>query len=389
MTFKTIIIAILVSVSIAASAQQEEVQVDIVEQQTPVVLISIDGFAFYYLQKFKPKTLLKLIDRGTTNSGLQPVYPSKTFPNHISMITGKYPNEHGIVHNTFYHRELNAQYYKGAAEKEPAWLTAEPIWSIAEKQNIKTGVYFWPESFATRVAVPSYNFYYDSGVDNKKRLDQILFWLRMPADQKPGFMATYFSSVDTAGHLYGPESEEVKLEIEKLDNLLGDFVDALDQEFNNEVNLIIVSDHGMVSAGEPSAVYWQDIISAETLERLTNVTNGQTQLLLYGDSKTILDARSQLLRASERENKTLYDVYLAREFPKHWHMEKETPQRPDLIVDARPPYTFINTNGYVQLATHGYDGNQYIGLDAIFIGYGPDFKARHKVDKFEVTTILS
>ena len=78
--------------------------------KTPLVLLSIDGFAQRYIEQYQPDTLISLIENGTSAKALLPVYPSKTFPNHLSIITGRYPANHGIIPVSYTHLTLPTIY---------------------------------------------------------------------------------------------------------------------------------------------------------------------------------------------------------------------------------------------------------------------------------------
>jgi len=165
------------------------------KSDTPtVILLSIDGFSYEYLEQYKPPNLLALANSGTV-AELLPVYPSKTFPNHLSIITGSYPINHGISNNSFYNPTLGKKYIKGAGKKNPAWLTAEPFWYVAMQQDIKAAVYFWPESEVVG-KTPTYNIPFNKKDSNKARFTQIIKWLELPAADRPRFIASYFSTVD-------------------------------------------------------------------------------------------------------------------------------------------------------------------------------------------------
>jgi len=246
--------------------------------EIPVILISIDGFANNYLDIYPTKNLHKIINNGLKAKALLPIFPSKTFPNHLSIITGVYPQKHGIIHNKFYNRSLDKIYHLGAGKEEPRWLSSPPLWTIVEQHNIKSGVYFWPESEAeVQGVLPTYNFSYNKKTPNVDRINQIIQWLTLPQDKKPQFIASYFSIVDTAGHRYGRNSPELAQAIKEIDDLIGILLTKLESELNNQVNLIIVSDHGMVQLNKDSNIMWQQV--TDNVKDI-RIVNGQTQLLI-------------------------------------------------------------------------------------------------------------
>jgi len=342
--------------------------------KTPLILLSIDGFSNNYLSQFKPKNILSLANEGVVADALLPVFPSKTFPNHLSIITGRYPAQHGIVHNRFYHRNLDKYYHLGAAEGEAVWLTAKPLWELAEKNNITSAIYFWPESQANISGKSAtYNMPYKHETPNKQRFDKILAWLNLPIQQRPEFIMGYFSTIDSAGHSFGENSIEVQEAINDFDKLLGDFLAKIDEP----INIVLVSDHGMTAAN--NAIKWQQYI---TENKNLVISNGGTQLYLYAKNLAALnDARSQV-KKMPKDNK-VFTVHQKNNFPKHWRFIKNSPVMPDIILNAIPPHIFANKNGHISKATHGYDPQLTKDLEAIFIANGPAFKNNVQVGSFE------
>lgn len=346
--------------------------------QTPVILISIDGFARDYLDQYPTKNLHKLMEAGLTADALLPIFPSKTFPNHLSIITGVYPAKHGIIHNSFYNRLLKKNYSLGDGRKNSAWLTARPLWTIVEQNNQKSAVYFWPESEAkVQGVLPSYNFSYNKNTPNINRVNQIIDWLKLPKAKRPQFIAGYFSIVDTAGHRYGRNSSELAKAIKEVDDLVGTLTTRLKNELDDDVNIIIVSDHGMVQLNEKSNINWK-------LPTLDNddvkVINGQTQLLIYSENKQLL---TKLETEYKKNSQGKYEVYNSNNFPESWHWNKEHNSIPDLILDANIPYVFKSSKSYLSKATHGFNAKKSNDLNAIFIAKGVNFKKNVTIKAFE------
>jgi len=354
--------------------------------QNTVVLLSIDGFSNRYLQDYLPQNILKMAKEGVRAEALLPVFPTKTFPNHISMVTGVYPAKHGIIHNKFYDPLRQKTYYVGAGKHDASWLKAEPIWTIAEKQGIKSATYFWPESEAKISGVrPSYYFPYDKAASNQTRIDQILNWLKLPSEERPYFLAAYFSTVDDAGHSFGTESTELRDAIEQLDQNIGELNRRIATEIEYGVDIILVSDHGMTAAGAKNTIAWAGLFNSEGIK----VINGQTQLFLYfSDKARINDTRSQLM-SGQNENSPQYQVFQKGNFPPKWHFDSELAVIPDIIVNAFPPFTFTDSQSYGGKATHGYDARHDKNLDAIFIAKGPSFQRNKVIPPFENINIFA
>ena len=353
--------------------------------KTPLVLLSIDGFAQRYITEYKPKTLMNLMEQGTSAKALLPVYPSKTFPNHLSIITGNYPINHGIVHNSFYNRDIDKVYKLGDGKNDYRWLTAAPLWYINEMQGNKSAIYFWSESETpVNNQMASYFYPYKHFTPNKQRLDQILSWLRLPETERPNFIAGYFASIDDAGHKYGENSPQLIRAIKELDDLLANFVTQINQEFNGQVNLVIVSDHGMTKIEKHHVIDWQHNIVGSV-----KAINGSTQLYLYSDDETELKQSVNLFNNNRTNaNKPSYHVYQFADFPSHWRLTNKTTAVPNAIVEATPSYIFRSNKHYDTTETHGYDPKLNRDLDAIFIATGPAFTEIKSIEPFENIHIL-
>ena len=361
------------------------------ETKPIVVLLSIDGFAYEYLKIHQPPNLLSLVKQGVV-AKLNPVYPSKTFPNHVSIITGSYPLTHGIINNKFYHPILAEQYFKGAGKQNSSWLKTDPFWTVAEKQGIKTAVYFWPESEAIGKS-PTYNIPFNKTDSNKARFVQILKWLKLPIEQRPQFIASYFSSVDSAGHVFGPNSKELSAAIKEIDDLIGDFSASLKNEISHDVKIIIVSDHGMVETDSTKVIKPSMLFDAQISKLIKNkslvISSNDTQLLLYftnpdTNHKTIAQVKRKL--AKNADNKGLFSIYAKGGYPKHWHLNKNSKLVPDIIIEAIPPAVFVRENfnpKYLGKGTHGYDAINEKNLAGIFIAAGKGVSKGITIKPFE------
>src|SRR5271167_3792636 len=167
-----------------------------------VVLVSLDGFRYDYAKKYDAKNLLSFAKQGASApDGMVPAYPSITFPNHYTLVTGLYPEHHGIVANSFYDpaRKESYAYTDPKAATDGTWYGGTPLWVLAEKQGMRAASFFWPGSEAEiQGKRPSYYLTFDDKFPDEKRVDQIIAWLRLPPGQRPHFITLYYSNVDHA-----------------------------------------------------------------------------------------------------------------------------------------------------------------------------------------------
>ena len=171
----------------------------------------MDGFRWDYFDKTATPNFDEIIRGGSKAAALIPVFPTKTFPNHISIVTGKYPENHGIIANRMYDPVFNEYYYIGEGSKpvlDGKWYEAEPIWVTVEKAGLKSMTMFWPASEAEIMGYrPTEYFVYNGSIKHDDRINQVLKWLDYPANKRPTFISLYFSHTDSYGHRYGPDSE--------------------------------------------------------------------------------------------------------------------------------------------------------------------------------------
>ncbi len=234
-----------------------------------VILISIDGMRWDYLDRYSPPHLVQLAREGTRLSQLIPTFPTKTYPNHYTLVTGLRVERHGIVGNEMFDPEMG-RFFRlpdRAAVTDPRWWGGEPIWITAMKQGRSTASMFWPGSdVKIHGQQPTYWYHYDHDKPHAERVNQVLAWLDLPEAERPALITTYFAAVDDAGHNFGPLAEETRLALLDVDRSIGDLLAGLRaRHLQDSVTLLIVSDHGMAEISENQIVYLDDALPRELL----------------------------------------------------------------------------------------------------------------------------
>jgi len=350
--------------------------------QQAVILISLDGFRWDYPDKFPAPNLQQLAKNGVRAKAMIPAFPTKTFPNHYTIVTGLYPAHHGIVANTMYDPEFDAKFSLSNrdAVSDGRWWEGEPLWVTAEKQNQRSGILFWPGSEAKIAGVrPTHWKVYDDDFPNPARVDTVLAWLDLPAKRRPTFLTLYFSDVDNAGHHHSPDSPEVKNAIQDVDQLLGRLMDGLKARgIKNRVNLVIVSDHGMTPVTPDRVIYLDDYLDLNKV----NIV----------DWNPVVAVRPREMNEDEIYHKLAnahpnLQVYRKHEIPARFHYQNHRRIAP-IIGIADDGWT-ISRHGMRNTAErlhttgeHGYD-NQLAVMRAIFIAHGPAFKSGLVVEPFQ------
>lgn len=368
----------LVSLNSAASPTQQE---------QSVLLISVDGFAQNYLHRYKAPTLHQLAKRGVTAAAMQPAFPTKTFPNHYSIATGLYPAHHGIVENNIYDAEFDAVFRMSKAEevRNGRWWLGEPVWVTAEKQGVKTGTYFFPGSEAAIKGIrPALWKAYDGSISNTDRVQSVLAWLDLPQATRPRFLTLYFSSVDDAGHAYGPDSEQVAAAIADVDQALALLVAGLKQrDLLHRMNLILVSDHGMVKVPQHQVIELDQLFDEKRAALVLWTPEIVSIFPKAGELESIYQQLKTSLPAAAR-------VYKKAELPERWHYQHSKRIAPLLVV-PEPGWRLMQKHKHQQwlaqpgrsevTGSHGYDNNSP-EMQAIFIGHGPVFQPGRQIPAF-------
>ena len=350
-----------------------------------VILISLDGWRWDYAQKYPAPTLTRLMKQGVSGA-LIPSFPSKTFPNHYTIVTGLYPGHHGIIANSIKDpatgRRLTMSNRKEV--QDPMWWGGEPIWVTIQKAGQLAAPFFWPGSEAPIMGQPArYWKPFDERLGANKRVDQVLQWLDLPSDQRPTFLTLYFSDVDSAGHDFGPDSRAVADATRRLDRYLNRLMRGLERrQLQDRVNLVIVSDHGMSESTTSRVVILDDYLSLDGID----IVDLNPTLGLFPPA----GGEDAVYRALANAHPRL-KVFRKAETPAHWHY-RDHPRIPPIVgvVDEgwqilrRSTFNNLIAKGeHGPIGVHGYDAMEAMSMRGIFVAAGPAFKVGATVPPFE------
>ena len=347
-----------------------------------VILISFDGFRWDYVNRGITPNLQKMIDNGVCALSLRPSFPSKTFPNHYSIISGMYPENHGIISNSFTDPFTGEAYKLGdtVSVRDAKWYRSEAFWETAERQGIKTASYFWPGSeVTTEYRHPTYYKKYEHNKPYKERIDTVAKWLSLPEKERPHFITLYFDAADTYGHKFGPNSPELNKAVAGLDSLVFYLKKNIEETLLTEsINIIIASDHGMTEISP------QRIIDVSKFIDVTEVEISDGGPFMMIGTKTNGDSVYQSLK----NNLTNCSVYKKEEIPDYYHFSKN-PFIKDILIIADMGWSLENGEGNkneYRKGAHGYSNHQ-TDMHGIFIAEGKKFKNNFKSGTFWNTDI--
>lgn len=342
----------------------------------PLILISIDGFRWDYLQRYAAPALRQLAAQGVQARRLTPAYPSKTFPNHYTLVTGLYPARHGIVGNGFYDPVTGETFgmRKPESNTDPRWWGGEPVWITAEKQGVRSGCYFWPGSEAAHDGVrPSLWLPFNDTVPSTDRVDGILHWLEKPAAERPRFVTLYFSAVDHAGHKHGPDSSDLQPAITEVDDAIARLLTGLTRlGLRKQVNLVIVSDHGMSPTSPERVIFLEDLVDVNSIEIEATGTYAGVR------PKPGTRTAAELAAALRAKAPPQLQVYERGKLPPRFHFDHNDRIPAVLLVPDDQWCVEQKTGWPARAATynrgnHGWDPATP-NMGALFIANGPAFR---------------
>jgi predicted AlkP superfamily pyrophosphatase or phosphodiesterase len=234
-----------------------------------LILISFDGFRWDYIERGESPHLQALAARGVRSKGLIPSFPSFTYPNHYTIVTGLYPSHHGIVANNIADPEWPERFSMSSrTSRDARWWGGEPIWVTAMRRGMRAASVFWPGS-ETPVGGAWLNEWvaFDDEMPNVDRVNHVLDWLAWPAADRPSMLSLYFSETDHVGHDYGPDTPEILEAIRHEDAALGLLESGLRQlNLLDRTTLVAVSDHGMAPLSDRRVIFLDDYIDLSRVD---------------------------------------------------------------------------------------------------------------------------
>ncbi|KAI6098123.1 nucleotide pyrophosphatase [Pisolithus sp. B1] len=366
-----------------------------------VILVSIDGLRADYLDRGLTPHLLDISKQGIRAEYMKPVFPTLTFPNHWSLMTGLYPESHGIVANSFWDPVSNSMfmYNHPEASFNASWWLGEPMWETAEQAGLKTANLMWPGPPVTSSGFsPTYYVPWRDRVPLEEKLDQIFKWVDMDVEGRPDLIVAYEPSLDQAGHAHGPMSKEVNETLRSVDRFAHSLHhEVLARNLSDIADVIFVSDHGMADTRVTEWILVDDESmlgsygdEEPTWEAVTHADGWPNMGLRFRagtDQRAVL---SKLMRAAKDPRYIgKFDVFVTVTYtgksglgsdgenavvpmPERYHFSASQRIAPIWIV-PRLGYA-LTTKEFGEsgpsFGDHGYD-NDEPAMRAIFVAHGP------------------
>ncbi len=352
------------------------------EMEKPtVLLISLDAFRYDYFDKADTPNLDRLRREGLQAESLIPVFPSNTFPNHYSIVTGLYPAHSGIIDNEMYDPVYDAYFDLGKRDElaSSRWWHGEPVWVTAVRQGLKANTLFWP---GTEAEINGYRptqwLPYEHNMPYPKRVKIILDWMDLPKKDRPNFLTLYLPEVNEVAHRAGADAPETYRAVELVDGAIGEIMKGLEERaLLDSTHIIVVSDHGMVDVSPERQINLDDYFDT-----------GIAQWIRYGAQVGIWAPDNKLPRILKKLKNAHphLKVYAKDEIPERFHLSGHIRIPPivgipDLGWEVVTNKALSKPMNHPLRGDHGFDNQEQL-MHGIFIAYGPDIPRGKKVDSF-------
>lgn len=351
------------------------------EKKPYVILISADGFRYDFAEKYGATNLLNLSSNGVRAESMIPSYPSLTFPNHYTLITGLYPSHHGLVNNSFYDRNKNDFYgmRKMNLVTNGSWYGGTPIWVLAEQQKMLSASFYWVGSEADVQGIrPTYYYSYNEVIPIDRRIQIVKDWLQLPEDQRPHLITFYFPEVDHNGHEFGPEAPQTEQSVRWLDSSVQKLVTEVNKT-GLPINFIFVSDHGMTTVDTEHPVILPNSLIDTSKFR---ISYGGEIAMLYAKNKADIPEMYNKLKLKEDG----FKVYLRDNMPDslHYGTADDVMDRiGDILLITDWPREFGTPGRKMKSGAHGFNPYTVKDMHATFYAWGPAFKNHLTIPAFQ------
>ncbi|XP_072026904.1 venom phosphodiesterase 2-like [Amphiura filiformis] len=347
----------------------------------PLILISLDGFRANFMKRGLNPILKRLSECGVSTPYMIPSFPTVTFPNHYTIVTGLYPESHGLIDNSMYDPVLREQFCLSCDEAmNNHWWGGEPIWNTVVKQGKRSASYFWTGSDVDIQDMrPTYYFLYDGDNSYEQRVDVLRGWLSLPDDRRPDFITMYLDEPDHTGHDPGPDSDEENEVLKHVDEIIERLMDSIvELGMENCVNIMVIADHGMANRTCDQVYILDDYINKD--DYYTRNTAG-TMLRIDPKSSAVIGDPKEIVAALKCKHPVAVPA-IKQDVPKRWHYINNR-RIEDTVVPVEAGWTANDgPTTWCDGGTHGYD-NLSPYMQALFIAYGPAFKQNLQVEPFQ------
>ncbi|XP_028391662.1 bis(5'-adenosyl)-triphosphatase ENPP4-like [Dendronephthya gigantea] len=346
-----------------------------------ILLLSIGGLRTDYLTRINCSNIQSLAENGVSAKYVQTSINVASIANHYSMVTGLYPESHGIISQTMFDPILNRVFNSETREEPEWWSNVHPIWQEIENQGQGMGaVCRWPGVYGPMV--PTLRCGQRKSFNSD--IDQAAKWFKNGVK----LVLLYSDDIKKAAIKWGPYSQNA---IKKVMNLDSSIKYLLEKTRDLNVNILLTSDSGVTD------LKWDHVIDLDKcLDPKSYVlTQAQATLLIYPkQGYTSAEIHKNLSKCPHIR------AHLKSTLPDHFHYSHNRRIPPviafvplgSVVRSSKPIHQSINAilNESLwlpkDLGGSGYHSG-YEVMRGVFYASGPSFKAGLKYKAINNTDI--
>nr|XP_033495635.1 ectonucleotide pyrophosphatase/phosphodiesterase family member 7-like [Epinephelus lanceolatus] len=354
-------------------------------QRNKLLLISFDGFRWDYDQDVDTPHLDQLVEDGVKAKYITPPMLTMTSPSHFTTITGRWVEDHEVVHNMMFNTTTNQKVPHKKTMKTSEWWDngVLPLWITAQNQGLKTASFYYPGGGVSyhgqavnRALVEESGHPDDNETEWRDNIDKVMSWF---SEEDFDLVTLYYGEPDNVGHAKGPDHPDRKKIIQQIDRTIGYLREAISlHHLNDSLNVIITSDHGMTTVKKRPQV--DEII----LNKYLNLIKlASFEILDYGGFGILTPRPGKEQEVFDSLSKAPnLTVYKKNEMPESFHLTKSK-RLPPIVVVADLGFN-LNSRFivYVNKGDHGFHSGE-MDMKMIFRAFGPDFKKNFLSEPFD------
>ena len=388
--------------------------------QRYTLLISIDGLSYVLLKKAIRQGYAPFLNKIAKEGFFRPirtVFPSLTWPAHLSMLTGSQPSKQGIWGNRWIEDHEFVSPETNEKIKERIQNTRTLIELFQEKKQLVSSLR-WPFSHTKAITynIPavfenykllkeytssnilpllqsilakkkSLNYIAENHYRLMKKMDGNNSWydyllqdiqksLIIQTEKQPHFSLVHFTSVDKIQHNWGPNNIRALYALSTVDHLVQQLISAYrEQNLLKDTNVFIVSDHGFLETNQAFDIRH---IPAKSQRGYRVAYNGQTALVYFKENFSFTNSALKEQLMHPHSNQCIETSIPRRDYELLNIKAVKGPQSPDYILVSRTNCRFTRLLKKPLISTrtrgsHGYLPDHPL-MKAVFLGFGPDIK---------------
>ncbi|XP_050931899.1 LOW QUALITY PROTEIN: ectonucleotide pyrophosphatase/phosphodiesterase family member 7 [Lates calcarifer] len=355
------------------------------EGRNKLLLISFDGFRWDYDQDVDTPNLDRLAVDGVKAKYITPPMLTMTSPSHFTTITGRWVEDHEVVHNMMFNTKTNQKVpHKQTLTRSEWWDNgALPLWITAQNQGLKTASFFFPGGGANysgqavnRVLVEMPGHLDDNETEWRQNIDTVMSWF---TEEDFNLVTLYYGEPDNVGHAKGPDHPDRKAIIRQIDRTIGYLREAIDRHhLTDTLNVIITSDHGMTTIKK------RPLVDEIILNKYLNLIKlASFEILDYGGFGILTPRPGKEQEVFDAlSNAPNLTVFKKNEMPESFHLGNSK-RLPPIVIVADLGFN-LNSRFivYVNKGDHGFHNGE-MDMKTIFRAFGPDFKTNFLSEPFD------